>query len=152
LVFKWVTVIAITLSAVCCLSANAHQKASQRITADVQFLATSTSTRSSLGESQDVYLVKITLQHDSRQITLARLIDEYPSYRVAITLDSLRSDTPSRMRLRRDDECDVSYSEMPLRTAPGDPTAILPERLGFQPSFQASLAPDSILPCYRTVR
>ena len=120
--------------------------------AQVRFLATSTSIHAGIGRKQDVYLVEITQPGFSGQSTLARLIDDYPPYRVAIPREQLTSELPVSFRLRRDRTCDASFALIPLRTAPGDPMAILPERLGFEPALPRPVRPDEALPCYRTVR
>lgn len=118
----------------------------------VRFLATSTSFHTDLGESQDVYLVSVALDPQSGEWTLARLVDEFPPYRTALPSRDLQSGSPMRLRVRRDASCDLVYAQMRLRTAPGDPMAILPEPLGFTPALDEYPRPTELLPCYRTVR
>ncbi|HTW80610.1 MAG TPA: hypothetical protein VME23_13775 [Terracidiphilus sp.] len=120
--------------------------------AQVRFLATSTSIHAGIGRRQDVYLVEIELPGFRGQSALARLIDDYPPYRVAIPREQLTSELPVNARVRRDRTCDLSFALIPLRTPPGDPMAILPEPLGFEPTLPRPVAPDELLPCYRTVR
>lgn len=117
----------------------------------MRFLATSTSVHSALGTNQDVYLAEITLR-GSNETTLARLIDEYPPYRVMLSDDFLSSADGITLKVRRDKMCDRALTKMPLRTAPGDPLAILPQRLRYQPQLSYSIDPEVVLPCYRTVR
>lgn len=119
---------------------------------NVRFLATSTSIRSSWAGNQDVYLVQIELPGRAKQATLARLVDEYPSYRAAIPSEVLMSSSATSFRLERDRGCDITYGLMLLRTAPGDPMAIMPERLSFQPALPEPVTPTEILPCYDVVR
>jgi hypothetical protein len=124
---------------------------SHNLKAQVHFVAASTSVHSGLGTSQDVYLVEMT-PHGYDETILARLIDEYPPYRVRLSHEILISVEGATLRIRRDPTCDAAFALMPLRTAPGDPMAILPERLGFQPKLLNPIGPDEVLPCYRTVR
>jgi hypothetical protein len=138
-------------SVLMCLPGSAQETRSI-VGSNVHFLATSTSLRSSIGESQDVYLAEIELPHSGGEIILARLLDEYPPYRIGIPPQVLGADKSHHIRLRRDRSCDRSYGIMPIRTAPGNPMAILPERLGFQPVLPRDVNPTEILPCYRTVR
>ena len=118
----------------------------------VHFLATSTSVRTSEGRNEDVYLVEISLSDTHDEIALARLVDEFPSYRKALSTKMLQNDTTTVIRLRRDRNCDRAFGNMPLRTAPGDPSAILPERLGFQPQLPRPVEENEVLPCYRIER
>lgn len=117
--------------------------------AHVTFLATGTSVHGSLGESQDVYLIEIT-EGESDQPVLARLIDEYPPDRSALPPETVTSG--GTLKVRRDRRCDIAIAQMPIRTAPGDPMAILPERLGFKPHLPRKVAASEVLPCYRTAR
>jgi len=119
--------------------------------AHVHFLATSTSVHSGLGRNQDVYLVELT-PHGADETILVRLIDEYPPYRATLSSNFLTSPEGATLKIRRDRTCDTAFAKIPLRTAPGDPMAILPERLGFQPRLSNPVEPKEILPCYRTVR
>ena len=128
------------------------QRPQRAFRASVRFLATSTSVRSSMGESQDVYLVEVRFLNGSDEPSISRLIDEYPPYRAAISLQILRSETATTIRVRRDHGCDLRLGNMPLRTAPGDPSAILPEPLGFEPSLPRPVEKSAILPCYRIER
>jgi hypothetical protein len=119
--------------------------------ARVRFLATSTSVHSSLGTNQDVYLVEVK-PHGGIETIVARLVDEYPPYRTLLSSEILTSSEGSTLKIMRDKNCDRAFAQMPLRTAPGDPMAILPERLGFQPQLANAVDPENILPCYRVVR
>jgi hypothetical protein len=121
------------------------------VRAHVRFLATSTSIRLEFAESEDVYLVELVLPHRNGGATLARLIDRYPEYRTSLPADILESSIGRTVRIRRDSACDISFQAMPLRTAPGDPLAVLPEKLGFAPPLPRSVAPKEILPCFRLV-
>ena len=131
----------------------AYGKIPQRtLKASVRFLSTSTSFRTGFGESQDVYLVAADLQPQSGEWALARLVDEFPPYRTSLPSRDLQSGSPTTLCVRRDASCDVAYAQMRLRTAPGDPMAILPEPLGFIPILDQPARPTELLPCYRTVR
>jgi hypothetical protein len=54
--------------------------------------------------------------------------------------------------LKGDAQCDLPYRKVLPRTAPGDPMAILPESLGYQPKLEKTPQPDEVLPCYRTAK
>jgi hypothetical protein len=116
----------------------------------VHFLATSTSVREHLGQSQDVYLIEITTENDGP--VLARLVDQYPPYGAPLSSEVLTSSTGTTLKITRDRMCDIGFAQMPLRTAPGDPMAILAESLGFRPRLARAIAPSEVLPCYRTVK
>lgn len=83
---------------------------------------------------------------------LVRLIDEYPNGFPPLSTEVLTSDSGTVLKVRRDSRCDVAYGKVLLRTRPGDPMAILRERLGYQPVMDRIPEPDMIMPCYRTVR
>jgi hypothetical protein len=119
--------------------------------ARVRFLATGTVVRRTWGLSQDVYLAELTpLVGVGSQ--LIRLIDEYNSASLTLSNAALVSSSGTTLKLWRDSRCDLAYGAMVLRAAPGDPLAILPERLGYQPQMDHLPAPTTILQCYRTVR
>jgi hypothetical protein len=119
--------------------------------ARTHFFATSTSIRGTWGTNQDIYLAEI-IPHEGSLPVLIRLIDEYLTFQVPLSVDSITSTTGTTLRIIRDVRCDIQYSQMQLRTAPGDPMAILHERLGYQPQLSRTPAPDEVLYCYRTVR
>lgn len=120
------------------------------IVARVRFLATSTSVRGVYSaRNQDVYLADMTSRdYDG----LVRIVDDYPQYRPPISAAILTSREGTKLHLLRDRSCDVAYAEMPLRTAPGDPTATLPVKLTYRPTLPEAVQPEEILPCYRIVR
>jgi hypothetical protein len=117
----------------------------------VRFLAASTCIRVSLGRSQDLYLVEIAL-HTGSEPVLARLMDEPLPYQPPLSRDILTSTTGTILRVKRDEQCDLPYGKMLLRTAPGDLMAIIPVKLHYQPQLSKTPAPDEVLPCYRTMR
>jgi hypothetical protein len=114
-------------------------------------LATSTFIRGTWGTNQDIYLAEI-IPHKGSLPILVRLMDEYLTFDPPLSVDGLTSTTGATLRIVRDVRCDIRYSQMQLRTAPGDPMAILPERLGYQPQLTRTPATDEVLSCYRTVR
>jgi hypothetical protein len=120
----------------------------------IHFLATSTSVRTGAGHNEDVYLAELAWRRspDSGSTTLARLIDEYPAYRAPIAQNILTGSAKAVFRVLRDESCDRPLLSMPLRSAPGDPEAVLPERLGYvvPPPFTVDIS--DTLPCYRLVR
>ncbi len=121
----------------------------------VQFLAESTAVRSSWAMNQYVYLVEVVSHRDysNSGAMLARLIDEFPPYDTSGSSSAMKIvSTGAAMRIVRDASCDVAYAKMPLRTAPGDPLAILPERLGYHPDLPRAVGEDEVVPCYRIVR
>lgn len=134
-------------------SAHASPPSKARtINAGVKFLATSSSVRSSWAGNVDIYLAELRLGGRPAENTLAWLIDEYPSGRSGISTDILTATDITMFRLHRDRGCDAAFGSMPLRTAPGDPMAILPEPLSFYPVLPEPTPPQSIVPCYRIVR
>lgn len=121
----------------------------------VQFLAESTAVRSSWARSQYIYLVEVVSHRDYGKAgaMLARLIDEFPPSDTSESSSAMQLVfSGATMRIIRDASCDIAYGKMPLRTAPGDPLAILPEPLGYQPKLPRAMAEDEIVPCYRIVR
>lgn len=129
----------------------ASAKSPKYISAQVRFMATSTSTRSSFGENQDVYLIEVK-PRDGSDPQLARLEDIYPRYRDGLSEAVLKSPGWDHLKLIRDHSCDTAFGAMPLRTAPGDPAALLLERLGFHPRLPVKPPLNEVLPCFRTVR
>ena len=136
----------------CSLPARASGPSTHSSRALVCFVATSTSIHDSYSGSEDVFLAEAQIGRNTTPPILIKLVDQYPVYRVPISPQILRSTTGTWLHLRRDPECDVSFFEMPLRTAPGDPTAILAEPLVFRPQLPLSTTPDAILSCYHVVR
>jgi len=122
------------------------------VVAKVRFLATSTSTRSTYAGSEDVYLAEVAFPGRTDDELPVRLIDDYPEYRGPIGPDVLQATHFTRFRLLRDATCDIALADMPLRTAPGDPMAILPVELHYQPELPHPVQSQQILPCYRIVR
>lgn len=119
--------------------------------AQTRFLATSAFIRGTWGTNQDIYLAEI-IPHAGDKPLLVRLIDEYLTFQLPLSVDSLTSTTGTTLRIMRDVRCDIPYSQMQFRTAPGDPMAILHERLSYQPHMDKTPQSDTVLPCYRTVR
>lgn len=115
----------------------------------VRFVATSTVVHLSWSGNQDIYLVE--LKKESTPF-LAKLVDEYPGYGNAIPRSLLVSDGTSRIKVKRDQECDVRYAEMPLRAAPGDRRAIIPVPMTFIPNIYPQVGGDFIVQCFRFVR
>lgn len=119
--------------------------------ARVRFLATSTLIRGTFGRNKDTYLAKLILTLEGDPL-LVRLVDSYPNEVPPLSRAALTSDTGTKFRVSRDADCDRPYGEMILRTAPGDPMAILHERLGYRPQLLKTPEPNEMLPCYRTAR
>lgn len=119
--------------------------------AQVRFLATSTEIRGTWGTNEDVFLVEIEPVHHG-ELQLVRLLDKYPSLWTPIPSEILKSQSGTVLRVRRDAQCDRPFGEILLRTAPGDPMAILPERLSYQPQMDRTPEAQKLVPCYRTVR
>lgn len=117
----------------------------------VQFLAAGTLMRGNWGPNEDTYLAELTLPVHG-ELVLVRLIDEYANEAPALSRAMLTSPSGAFLWVRRDSLCDYPYRQMLLRTAPGDPLAILPEKLNYQPHLEIVPAPDSILQCYRVAR
>ena len=123
----------------------------QGIKARVHFWATSTLVRGSWGQNVDIYLAELHLPKQNEAV-LVRLIDVYPNFFPPLAHNVLTSATGAVLSVRRDVECDRPFGEILLRTAPGDPLAILPERLGYQPPISQTPTPEAVVPCYRVLR
>ena len=119
--------------------------------ARVRFPATSTLVRGTWGQNEDTYLAELSLSHDTES-ALVRLVDAYPNEAPPLSREELTSQPGTVLRVNRDSQCDRPFAQMLLRTAPGDPMAILPERLGYRPPMDRTPEPNELLPCYRTVR
>jgi hypothetical protein len=119
--------------------------------ARVTFLATSTLIRGTFGPNEDTYLAELSLDKDSEHV-LIRLIDAYPNEAPPLSQQDLIAPSGITLRVRRDFECDRPYGQMIIRTAPGDPMAILPVRLEFQPQLERVPSSNARLPCYRIAR
>jgi hypothetical protein len=117
----------------------------------VKFLAASTLIRGTFGENEDTFLAQVLIAHGAES-KLIRLIDAYANEAPPLSVAALRSESGTLMRIERDPRCDRLYGELPLRAAPGDSLAILPTKLSYLPHLELQLPPESILPCYRTVR
>ncbi len=119
--------------------------------ARVRFLATSTLIRGTWGPNEDTYLAQLLLPRENEAV-LVRLVDAYPNEAPPLARQVLRADSGAVLFVKRDAECDRPFGEILLRTAPGDPMAILPERLGYRPPLDRVPAQGTILPCYRVLR
>ena len=136
-----------------CMSAG-HSLARQQVHAErvhVRFLATSTLIRGTWSQNEDTYLAEL-LFIKKNEAVLVRLIDAYPNEWPPIPLSVLGSQASTVLRVTRDSKCDFPFSRMLLRTAPGDPMAILHERMTYQPKLENRPRSNELLPCYRTVR
>lgn len=116
----------------------------------VRFLATSTLLRGTWGWNEDTYLAEILLPKQDETV-LVRLVDAYSSNWPPLSHKVITSEG-SLLAVRRDAQCDRPFGQILLRTAPGDPLAILPERLGYLPPPDRTPTPETTLPCYRVLR
>jgi hypothetical protein len=132
------------------ISASALQR-SRDLKVRLRFLATGTIVRGTWAYNQDTYLAELLPSTGGEQV-LVRLVDEYFNAAPPISHDALTSNTGSAFLVRRDSQCDLPYADILLRTKPGDPMAILPERLEYKPKLNNVPEPSTIIPCYRTVR
>ena len=117
----------------------------------VRFLANSTFLRGTWGMNEDTYLAQLRLPKQNEAL-LVRLVDAYPNTWSPLAHAVVKSEAGTVFSVRRDPECDRPFGEILLRTAPGDPMAILPERLGYRPQLDQTPAPSTVMPCYRVVR
>jgi hypothetical protein len=144
-----------TLTVMACIAAavtSADARARIRVQkAHVRFLATSTVVRGSWGYNQDTYLAELRPARNG-ELQLVRLIDEYPNLSPPLPAEVLTSQSGTVLKVKRDSQCDLPFGQVLLRTAPGDPMAILHERLGYQPEMSRTPEARTPLPCYRTVR
>lgn len=146
--FRITAIILITAPSACPTQAWPH-KSEQK--AKVHFLATSTFIRGTWGWNKDIYLAQILLPKEN-EATLVRLVDAYPNEFPPLSREVQISQSGTFLRVERDSECDLPFGQMLLRTAPGDPMAILPTRLDYRPQLPKTPAPNDVLPCYRTLR
>ncbi|MDR3573593.1 MAG: hypothetical protein P4L50_07020 [Anaerolineaceae bacterium] len=144
-------ILAVVAAAFALSPAIAPAKSPRPFKVHTRFLATSTCIRGTWGLNLDVYLAEIFPAKESAPV-LVRLIDEYRNLDPPLSVSALISETGTTLRVRRDQQCDMPYGQMQLRTAPGDPMTILHERLGYQPHLASIPAPNAVLPCYKTVR
>jgi hypothetical protein len=119
--------------------------------AQVRFPATGAPIRNARHWKDDTYLAELNFPHSNESI-LIRLIDACPSEAPPISREVFESDAGAVLPVRRDAECDRPFGQILLRTAPGDPMAILPVKLEYQPLLSETIGPNSVLRCYRTVR
>jgi hypothetical protein len=119
--------------------------------AHVRFLATSTVVRGTWGYNQDIFLAELQPARHG-ELQLVRLIDEYPNCYPPLATEVLKSKYGTVFKVRRDSQCDLPFGKIQLRTTPGDPMAILNERLGYQPEMDRTPEARTPVPCYRTVR
>ena len=96
--------------------------------AQIRFLATSTQVRGTWGWNEDTYLAELRLAAGGEPL-LVRLTDAYPNAASPLSQTILTAPTGSALKVRRDMECDFPYGQIILRTALGDPMAILPRGL-----------------------
>jgi hypothetical protein len=118
--------------------------------AQVRFVATSTLIRGTWGPNEDTYLAELTFKNNETQ--LIRLVDSYPNEAPPIARKVLTSDVGTVFSVKRDAGCDRPFGQVLLRTAPGDPMAVLPERTEYKASLDRTPTPGTILPCYRALR
>lgn len=134
----------------CVALARSHART---VSVRVRFLATSTSFRSVYAGNEDIYLTALTFgHHPFGEPVIALVIDEYAFYKGPISQTVLVSPKGAQFRMYPDPSCKREYAEIPLRTAPGDPSAALPDRLRYSPQLPIPVKPTQILPCYRIVR
>jgi hypothetical protein len=119
--------------------------------AEVRFLATGTLFRSTWSWNEDTYLAELSFAHSEGPF-LVRLIDKYPNTVSPLTTATLVGPSAATFFVRHDSECDAPFREMILRAAPGDPAAILPDRLTYWPHLARTPKAGEILPCYRLMR
>jgi hypothetical protein len=89
-------------------SGASGQRHKHVLKAHVHFLATSTSVHFGEGRNQDIYLIELAASAPGGQPTIARLIDEYPSDRSALSRSTVVSETSRIFRLVRDADCDAA--------------------------------------------
>ena len=130
------------------VGASTHK---QVLKAHLRFLATSTLIRNTWGRNEDTYLAESTFPSQPAPV-LIRLIDNYPNEFPSLPLETLASQVGTMLRVRRDVQCDIPFGRLALRTALGDPLAILPERLGYEPKLTRTPDAVEVLPCYRLIR
>lgn len=119
--------------------------------ARAHFLATSTCIRGTWGLNLDLYLAELSTKKGS-DLLMVRLVDEYGKLGASVFLVSLTFATGTNLRIRRDQQCDMPYAQMQLRTAPGDQIVILHERLVDQSQLFQTSGQNKVAQCYRPAR
>jgi hypothetical protein len=146
----WIPVFALTVCLAPVTIARAAKNAALRV--HVSFLAVGSSVHSLLAHSEDIYLVELRPRDSAGEPILALLIDEYPSYRAPIPSETQKSASGLSLRVTRDHSCDARFADVPLRAAPGDPLARLPEPMSYTPRLPRAVDPGETLPCYRVLK
>jgi len=142
------SMVAVLIMIATSVGASPHERA---LKAHLRFLATSTLIRNTWGRNEDIYLAELTLPSQPTPV-LVRLIDNYPSEFPSLPTQTLASQVGTKLSVRRDAQCDIPFGRFLLRTVPGDPMAILPERLGYEPRLTRTPDAAEVLPCYRLMR
>jgi hypothetical protein len=145
---KLITLVMILTVSAASVSATQAKKTKK---ARVHFLATGTEIRGTWGFNQDTYFAELAFVKDG-PLQFVRIVDEYSQLAPPLSRESLTSVSGIPLRLRRDGGCDIRYSDLHLRTAPGDPMAILPVTLHYLPRLAKAPDAGEVLPCYRIVR
>lgn len=117
----------------------------------VHFVATSTLVRGTWGLNEDTYLAQLLLTKSGQEV-LVRLVDAYPNEWPPLSREVLISQSGTMLRVKRDTQCDLPYSRMLLRTAPGDPMSIVLDKFSYQPELNDVPRGDAIVQCFRVVR
>lgn len=143
-----VCVVILTLASVQAVKAR---EGIHTVKARVRFLATSWVIRGTWGHNEDKYLAEIALT-PSDAPSLAYLIDNYRNEEPPLSFDVLTAQKGTVLRLRQDSVCNIPIEQIAFRTAPGDPMAILPGRLGYHPVITQLTKTGTVIPCYRIAR
>lgn len=147
--FKWIVVV----SAISILFAESIHSWARKggIQAQIRFVASSTFVRGTWGLNEDTYLVELRNSR-SGSAFLALLIDTYPNEAPPIPYDVVTANKETAIRVRRNTKCDRQFGDIQLRSAPGDRSTLLPEKLIYKLQISIEPARDAIIPCFYTLR
>lgn len=114
----------------------------------MRFLANGLCIHGTWGQNRDTYLAEMILKkNDTPQ--LVRIMNEYSPWGPSISHVVLTSNQGATLYVERDEQCDLSYGQMHLRSAPGDPIAALPGVMTYHLQLAKEPTSETILPCYR---
>lgn len=117
----------------------------------VRFLAEETLVRGTWGINQDKYLAEF-IPSGNCPSGILQIVDEYSEWDFPISFSDLSNKNGIKLRLQRDMSCDVMFSNLNLRAAPGDPEAILAVTMTYKPNNLKDISQNQTVPCYHIVR
>lgn len=145
--FRLIALLAMLAASANIAAARDHRQV-QRLR--VRFLATGSEIHGTWGMNEDDFLAS-KVSRDGTEGQLIFLVDEYVSGTLSLSRDVLTSESGTVLRLKRDTMCDRPFGQIPLRAAPGDPLAILPISLQYDPQLPKPPDSNEVIACFRVV-